>query len=152
MYRIGEIAKRFAINADTLRFYEKHKLLMPSVRSEAGYRLYTQQDAQRLSFILRAKSVGFSLSEISELLSIDLDKQNNVCSDVKSLVDIKLTSVQEKIIELQHFEKSLTQLSQACCGGDISAEHCTILEALESCDPSWRESTAPISINKEDHP
>ena len=76
--------------------------------------------------------MGFTLNEISELLSIELDKSNRVCADVKGMVDIKLAQVQAKIAELNHFQTSLQSLSDACCGGPRSAEHCSILEALES--------------------
>ncbi len=138
MYRIGELAKHFDINQDTLRFYEKNQLLVPSERSGAGYRLYTEQDKQTLSFILRAKAVGFSLKEIQELLSIEIDKANNACADVKTLVDHKRLAVEEKIAELQAFQLSLQRLSDACCGGNVSAVHCTILEALETGETKVR--------------
>jgi len=132
MYRIGELAKLCEVKADTLRFYEKHGLFVPSSRSDSGYRLYNESDAERLRFILRAKAVGFTLAEITELLSIELDKSNWACADVKGLVDSKLIQVNEKISELNHFQVSLQRLSDACCGGPESAEHCSILEALES--------------------
>ncbi|UJF21894.1 Zn(2+)-responsive transcriptional regulator [Shewanella sp. OMA3-2] len=134
MYRIGELASQCDIKADTLRFYEKHGLLAPSSRSESGYRLYNNDDAARLRFILRAKAVGFTLNEITELLSIELDKANWACADVKGMVDNKLEQVEAKIAELTQFANSLQSLSNACCGGPDSAEHCSILEALESED------------------
>lgn len=136
MYRIGELAKLYGIKTDTLRFYEKHGLLAPSSRTESGYRMYTLVDAQRLKFIIRAKAVGFTLAEISELLSIELDKSNRACADVKGMVDDKLSQVNTKLIELNQFRVSLERLSAACCGGPESAEHCSILEALESNDDS----------------
>lgn len=132
MYRIGELAKACKINNDTLRFYEKNGLLSPSNRSDSGYRLYSEKDKEILQFILRAKGVGFSLAEIRELLSIEVDKANNACADVKELVDAKLLDVEQKLAELTRFQTSLKRLSDACCGGEESAEHCTILEALES--------------------
>ncbi|WP_025820725.1 Zn(2+)-responsive transcriptional regulator [Shewanella marina] len=132
MYRIGELAQLCDVKPDTLRFYEKHGLLAASARSDSGYRLYTTADFERLKFILRAKTVGFTLNEITELLSIELDKSNWACADVKGLVDSKLAQVEAKLAELVRFQKSLAQLSQACCGGPESAEHCSILEALES--------------------
>ncbi len=138
MYRIGELAALCDVKADTLRFYEKHGLLAPSMRTESGYRVYTEADAARLKFILRAKSVGFALSEINELLSIELDKANWACADVKGMVDIKLRQVEAKMAELDKFRISLQQLSNACCGGPKSAEHCSILEALESNSESIR--------------
>lgn len=132
MYRIGELAKTCGINHDTLRFYEKNALLCPSSRSESGYRLYTEKDKDTLQFILRAKSVGFTLAEIRELLSIEVNKADNACADVKTLVDAKLDDIEKKLTELIRFQTSLKRLSDACCGGAKSAEHCTILEALES--------------------
>ena len=132
MYRIGELAKMCGVKADTLRFYEKHGLLAPSVRTESGYRIYTDIDADRLRFIIRAKEVGFTLNEISELLSIELNKSQWACADVKGLVDDKLLQIEQKIAQLNVFRTTLQSLSRACCGGAESAEHCTILEALES--------------------
>ncbi len=138
MYRIGELAQLCEVKTDTLRFYEKHGLLSPSSRTDSGYRIYTENDAERLRFILRAKAVGFTLAEITELLSIELDKSNWACADVKGLVDDKLANVEAKIAELNHFQLSLQRLSQACCGGPESAEHCSILEALESSTENIR--------------
>lgn len=132
MYRIGELAQRYEVKTDTLRFYDKHGLLTPSSRSESGYRIYSEADAERLRFILRAKAIGFSLIDITELLSIELDKSNRACADVKGLVNIKLADVEAKITELNYFRTSLQRLSNACDGGPGSAEHCSILEALES--------------------
>jgi len=136
MYRIGELAKLCGIKTDTLRFYEKHGLLAPSSRTESGYRMYTSADVQRLKFILRAKAVGFTLAEILDLLSIELDRSNRACADVKGMVNDKLSQVEAKLVELNQFRVSLERLSAACCGGPESAEHCSILEALESSDDS----------------
>ncbi|PMF92739.1 zinc-responsive transcriptional regulator [Vibrio breoganii] len=134
MYKIGELAKRFDIKPDTLRFYEKHGLLKPNSRSEAGYRVYTHEDADKLGFIIRAKRVGFSLQEITDLLSIQLDKESHSCKEARDIVDMKCHQVEERIKELQIFHDSLQKLSQSCCGGSEPATHCSILEALESAD------------------
>jgi len=117
MYRIGELARICDINSDTLRFYEKNALLTPSSRSESGYRLYTEKDKDTLQFILRAKGVGFTLADIRELLSIEVNKADNACADVKVLVDTKRYDVEKKIAELIRFQTSLKRLSDACCGG-----------------------------------
>lgn len=132
MYRIGELALRYQVKTDTLRFYGKQGLLQPSSRTESGYRIYSESDAQRLSFILRAKAIGLSLTEISDLLSIELDRANWACADVKALVDNKLQHLNEKIAELNYVKNALQRLSDACCGGPESAEHCSILEELQS--------------------
>jgi len=131
MLRIGELAAQYQIKTDTLRFYDKLNLLSPSSRSESGYRLYTEKDTKRLRFILKAKNVGFTLTGIAELLSLEVDKQNLACADVKNVVDAKLLDIQEKINELTVFKNSLQQLSDSCSGGQKSAVHCSILDTFK---------------------
>lgn len=151
MYRIGKLALRYQIKKDTLRFYDKSGLLIPSSRSESGYRIYTQEDEQRLAFILRAKAIGFSLTDIAELLSIEVDKSNCACADVKGVVDSKLEVITSKIAELNFFKTSLQRLSDACCGGPESAEHCSILDALESNTALMSAQKQKVSLQQVDH-
>ena len=73
MYKIGELAKLADVIPDTIRYYEKQGMMSLGERSEAGYRLYTDNDLQRLRFIRYAKTIGFTLETISELLSIRID-------------------------------------------------------------------------------
>ncbi|SNY52364.1 transcriptional regulator, MerR family [Arsukibacterium tuosuense] len=129
--KIGELVKRHGVSVDTIRFYEKQQLLSPSARSDAGYRLYLEADSQRLAFILRAKSVGFSLQQIHELLQIEDNKSQWQCSDVKDKVQQKIQEISKQLAELQQFKQALQQLDDACCGGSISATECSILTALE---------------------
>ncbi|MBY5992194.1 Zn(2+)-responsive transcriptional regulator [Ferrimonas balearica] len=131
MYRIGELAQRYEIKTDTLRYYEKHGLLAPSGRSDSGYRLYDEADEVKLRFILRAKGVGFTLAQIQELLMIDASRASWACQDVKAIVENKVVELERKMAELKQFRDSLQQLADACCGGPESAEHCSILDALE---------------------
>ncbi|MFL2517423.1 MAG: Zn(2+)-responsive transcriptional regulator [Candidatus Azotimanducaceae bacterium] len=128
--RIGELAKLVQVSQDTLRFYEKHGLLAPSVRSQAGYRLYSQADLERVGFILSAKRVGFTLNEIHDLLGLEVTKDEKSCEDVKRFVDEKLDNLNQRIVEMQRIKKTLKTLSDACCGGAEPATRCTILEAL----------------------
>lgn len=139
MYRIGELAKVCGVKADTLRFYEKNGLLSPGLRNDSGYRVYGEQDRRRLEFIIRAKSVGFSLADIGELLALDTNKARVTCQEVKAVADAKLSQVEQKILELTRFRENLKELSNICCGGPRSAEHCAILETLESGAPSRHE-------------
>jgi MerR family transcriptional regulator, Zn(II)-responsive regulator of zntA len=142
MYRIGELAKACKVKADTLRFYEKSGLITPSIRNESGYRLYGEQDRRRLEFIIRSKSVGFSLAEIGELLDLDTHKAEVTCQEVKAVADAKLAQVEEKIAELMRFRRNLRELSEICCGEPRSAEYCAILEVLESGAPGQHEHHA----------
>lgn len=141
--KIGDLVKQHKVSVDTIRFYEKQQLLTPSARSEGGYRLYSAADSQRLAFILRAKSVGFSLQQIRELLHIEDNKSQWQCSDVKDKVQHKMTEIAEQISELQRFYQALAQLDQACCGGSVSATECSILTALEQGQPVLAEQHIP---------
>lgn len=132
--KIGELAKICNISVDTLRFYETNGLLSPQSRTESGYRLYTATAIQKVDFILRAKEVGLSLQEISELLAIKVEAEAHSCAEVKQVIDNKREQIEQKIAELQRFHSSLLKLSDSCCGGPKSARHCSILEALASHD------------------
>lgn len=131
MYRIGELARRCQVTADTVRFYEKSGLLSPPVRSDSGYRLYSSTDEAKVKFIRRAKNTGFTLQEISELLSIRVDPKHHTCEEVKGIADAKIIELEQRIVELKRFQLSLTKLSERCCGGEESAANCSILDALE---------------------
>lgn len=137
--KIGELVKQHGVSVDTIRFYEKQQLLSPSARSEAGYRLYSKSDSQRLAFILRAKSVGFSLQQIRELLQIEDNKAAWQCADVKDKVQQKMQDIEQQMAELQRFHQALQQLDAACCGGPLSATECSILAALEQGKPAQHE-------------
>ena len=79
MYRIGQLAKLAGVTPDTVRYYEKQKMLEHVVRREGGYRLYTDHDLQRLRFIRYAKQLGFTLESIRELRSIRVLQMDDTC-------------------------------------------------------------------------
>jgi|TARA_B100001964_G_scaffold242293_2_gene316688 MerR family Zn(II)-responsive transcriptional regulator of zntA len=132
--RIGELSAQTGTNNETLRFYESKGLMREPHRSEAGYRLYTQEDVRKVGFIVRAKRMGFSLREIGELLSLRVDREQSTCGDVKELAEAKLLDIDRKMQELVLMHNALQQITEACCGGDEPAVHCTILNALD--DPA----------------
>lgn len=133
--KIGTLAQQFDVTVDTIRFYEKQGLLATAARSGAGYRQYSTSDVQRLSFILRAKAVGFSLQQIRELLAIEDNKSAWVCADVKDKVALKIQEIEQQRAELQRLQQALQQLHNACCGGTVSANACSILAALAQAEP-----------------
>lgn len=130
--KIGELARVTATSSETLRFYESQGLLPEPRRSDAGYRLYTDKDVGRVNFIVRARGMGFSLKEIVELLSLQVDKETTTCGEVKQLAEQKLRAIDDKIGELNKMRAALTQITDACEGGEKPAVHCTILSALEA--------------------
>ncbi len=85
MYRIGELAKLANVTPDTILYYEKQQMIDHEVRTEGGFRLYTDNDLQRLRFIRYARQLGFTLDSIRELLSIRIDPEHHTCQESKSI-------------------------------------------------------------------
>ncbi|MDY0924712.1 Zn(2+)-responsive transcriptional regulator [Leclercia sp. CFBP8987] len=131
MYRIGEIAKLADVTPDTIRYYEKQQMMEHEIRTEGGFRLYTDKDLQRLKFIRHARQLGFTLESIRELLSIRIDPEHHTCQESKSIVQARLSEVEARIEELQTMRLSLQRLNDACCGTGHSSVYCSILETLE---------------------
>jgi MerR family Zn(II)-responsive transcriptional regulator of zntA len=131
MYKIGEIAKLADVTPDTVRYYEKQNLLSASQRSASGYRLYSDEDVTRLRFIRYAKTMGFTLEEIAELLSIRIEPGKHTCQESKAIVESRLAEVELRLAELKKIRYSLQKLSDACCGSAHTSVSCSILEALE---------------------
>lgn len=131
MYKIGQLAKLADVTPDTIRYYEKQQMMEHEIRTEGGFRLYSQKDLQRLRFIRYGRQLGFSLEAIRELLSIRIDPEHHTCQESKTIVQTRLQEVESMIAELQHMQRSLTRLNDACCGTAHSSVYCSILEALE---------------------
>lgn len=131
MYRTGELARLANVTPDTIRYYEKQQMIDHEVRTEGGFRLYTDHDLQRLRFIRYARQLGFTLDSIRELLSIRIDPEHHTCQESKSIVQARLDEVEARIQELQSMQRSLQRLNDACCGTAHSSIYCSILEALE---------------------
>src|SRR5262249_57066817 len=97
---IGELAKQAGVTIDTIRYYEKFKLLPKPIRTQAGYRVYTATTLERLHFIKQAQLLDLTLTEIAEILNF----QNNdraTCSKVQSLLQHKITDIENLIKALR---------------------------------------------------
>lgn len=127
---ISRIAKGAGIGIETVRFYEREGLIDPPARTPANYRIYPQSDMLRLRFIKRAKKLGFTLKEIKELLSLQLDPQATK-AEVKQQTEAKIADIECKIQDLTRMKEVLESLD-ACCSGQGSTSDCPILDALES--------------------
>jgi Cu(I)-responsive transcriptional regulator len=127
--KIGQVAKQSGLTVETVRYYEQRGLIPEPQRLDSGYRVYPESILTRLNFINRCKDLGFSLQEISELLSIQIDPDNSSAL-VKEQVEHKIELVKEKISELQKLQGSLEQLSGMCCG-EGSVSDCPIIDFLK---------------------
>jgi MerR family copper efflux transcriptional regulator len=125
---IGQVARRAGVGVETVRFYEREGLLEEPPRRASGYRQYSEQVVTRLHFIRRAQQLGFSLKEISELLSLRVDAQTT-CEEVKLRTEAKLAEVERKMVELRRMRQALLQVHSLCTGqGPIG--RCPMLDAL----------------------
>jgi len=109
---IGEAAKQTGITVDTIRFYQKLGLLQNTPRSASGYRLFTPERIRDLAFVRHAQELGFSLTEIKELLSIR--QREHICPEVQVLLESKLKDVRSKIASLTHLEEELHGALRKC--------------------------------------
>lgn len=125
--QIGELARRTGCNVDTIRYYEKVGMLAAPVRTEAGYRLYGADDIRRLSFIRRARELGFQPAEVRAMLRLS-DEQAQPCAEVMGVARSHLADVRSKVADLRAMETALEVLVVKCEKG-ISTT-CPLIETL----------------------
>ena len=106
---IGDIAKRFGLNPRTIRYYEAIGILPKPIRSESGYRVYSEETVERLEFILRAKTLDLKLDEIKEIIQLH-EKGEVPCECTKEFIRNKITEIDEKITNLTELKGKLTGL------------------------------------------
>jgi len=106
--QIGELAKRSGVTVQTVRFYERLKLLPEPQRKDSGYRVYSATELNRLRFIRQGKSLGFSLDEIRNILRMR-ERGHCPCGEVLSIAERHLRSVEQQITQLSKFRDGLSQ-------------------------------------------
>ncbi|MFS0825409.1 Cd(II)/Pb(II)-responsive transcriptional regulator [Pseudomonas phoenicis] len=125
--KIGELAKLTDCAVETIRYYERERLLPEPARSEGNYRQYTQAHAERLTFIRNCRTLDMTLDEIRSLLNLR-DSPEGQCGSVNALIDEHIEHVQARIDGLQALQRQLVELRQRC--SEQGAE-CAILQRLE---------------------
>ncbi|MFH5831483.1 MerR family transcriptional regulator [Halalkalibaculum sp. DA3122] len=128
-YKIGEVARRADVNRETVRYYERRELIDEPDRRRSGYRIFTQKHIDQIKFIKRAQELGFTLSEIKELLALRIDHPDS-CEEVQRKTEAKLKDVRQKIEDLKRIRTVLRELIDSC-KGEGKTEDCVILRALE---------------------
>ncbi|HDZ56757.1 MAG TPA: MerR family transcriptional regulator [Pseudomonas xinjiangensis] len=126
-YTVGQLARATDTKAVTIRYYEQIGLLSSAGRTPSGYRIYTHTERDRLLFIRRARSLGFTLDAVRELLGF-ADQRDASCATVDAKVGEQLQQVRARIRDLLALERELGRLIACCQGGEI--EQCRIIEAL----------------------
>jgi MerR family copper efflux transcriptional regulator len=125
----GQLAKQAGVNIETIRYYERKGLIPKPHRRDSGYRQYPEAMIPRILFIKHAKTLGFSLKEIKELLLLKHDPKTP-CSEVRKRAESKIEDIDEKIRTLQKMRKALSKLTKSCTGSGPARE-CPILETVK---------------------
>jgi DNA-binding transcriptional MerR regulator len=127
-FGIGDLAKGTGTKVVTVRYYERIGLLPAPSRTAGNYRTYSNEHARQLRFVRRCRDLGFTLSQIRELLRLSSQKDKE-CAEVDRITAQHLMEIQQKICDLKRLAKELRRLNNCCQGRGIIGD-CQILEAL----------------------
>lgn len=122
---IGQLAKQANVNIETIRYYQRKGLLIEPEKPTMGYRQYPSNAIARIRFIKRAQQSGFTLKEISELLSLD----SGHCEDVRKMAEQKRQQIDDQIKDLTALRQVLDTLIKGC-RSDPSPAHCSIIDSF----------------------
>ena len=125
--KIGELAGATATTVETVRYYEKIGLLPPPARTSANYRAYGAEHLARLSFIRRARDLGFTLEAVRELLTLSDDK-SQPCEAVDSIARVHLIEIDRKVSDLLALRSELDRVLGSCRQSTVA--DCLIIETL----------------------
>ena len=132
---IGALSKRTGSKVETIRYYERVGLLPPPARSAAGYRLYGTEHLKRLTFVRRARALGFSIDEVRKLLDL-ADHRQRPCAEARTLAAAHLADVRARIADLQAMERVLGETVARCADG--RSARCPLIDAF------YRDGLAPV--------
>lgn len=129
---IGDLSKATGTKVETIRYYERIGLLPAPDRTSGNYRAYEKSDLDRLSFIRRARDLGFGLQQVRELLGLSDQKQRS-CEAVDVIARDHLADVDRKLADLKTLRRELGSIIRQCGCGTIA--ECRLIEALAPIDP-----------------
>lgn len=124
---IGMLSKQTGCKVETIRYYERERLMPDPPRTDGGHRVYAQEHLKRLRFIRRSRELGFTLDEVRDLLQI-VDGDHYTCAEVNALTLDHLADVRGKLADLKKLETVLKELAAQCSGDE--APYCPVVEAL----------------------
>lgn len=129
---MGKLARLAGVNRETVRYYESRGLLPRARRTVSGYRVFSEEALRRLRFVRRAKALGFTLREISDLLELRVGSAR-LRTQVRARTQARIDDIDGRIEELSRMREVLVQLLSACTAQKTS-KSCPILDSLGSDD------------------
>lgn len=128
-FTVGHLASQAKCNVETVRYYEKERLMPPPPRTNGGHRQYSSEHLKRLRFIRRCRELGFPINQVREMLKF-VDEPHHTCGEVKGLTLVQLRVVDDKIRDLKRLKKALNEMYSQCNGGEYTMDDCPIIGAL----------------------
>ena len=126
---IGELARRTGVHIETIRYFEKVGLLDKPDRTEGGHRVYVEQHVRALSFIKRARELGFTPDEVRAILNLG-GPGKACCDEVEEIAVHHLEQVRRKIADLARLERLLASTVERCSGGHVP--DCPVIDMLDN--------------------
>lgn len=127
---ISEVAKKSKVNIETVRYYERRRLIPEPPRTESGYRVFSLEIVERIKFIKRSQELGFTLDEIEKLLAITEDEEQYDSEEILDFTTQKIREIELKINDLEKIKSTLVDLSIQCPGSGNPICRCPIIETL----------------------
>jgi MerR family transcriptional regulator, mercuric resistance operon regulatory protein len=125
---IGELSRLTGVNIETIRYYEKIKMLRPPPRTEGGRRVYGPTETRVLAFIRRGRELGFGLDDIRALLALGAPGKAS-CADVREIAAHHLGNIRSKIDDLRKLERLLAKTINRCSGSPTP--DCPVVDILD---------------------
>jgi MerR family mercuric resistance operon transcriptional regulator len=130
---ISELSRHTGVNIETIRYYERIKMLPAPPRTASRRRVYGPAETRSLAFIRRSRELGFSLEEIRALLALSADDGKNTCAEVRQLAASHLADVRAKIADLRAMASVLSDAVRRCDAGELPG--CPLIDALSAVSP-----------------
>lgn len=129
---IGALARRTGVHIETIRYFEKVALLDTPDRTEGGHRVYSEHHVRALSFIKRARELGFTPQEVRTILNLG-GPGKACCDEVQEIAVHHLDQVRRKMADLARLERLLASTVERCSGGHVP--DCAVIDMLETTKP-----------------
>jgi DNA-binding transcriptional MerR regulator len=141
-YRIGEIAQQTGVSVETLRYYEKRRLLNAPPRTDGGFRVYSDDAVEQVKFIKQAQTLGLTLDDVHQLLT-GRQRRTHVasCRKVRDLLTRRIEDIDARIKELRDFRRTLHE-HLVTCEAALAATTDPACPTIEALDHSKRASKA----------
>ncbi|MBV8442723.1 MAG: helix-turn-helix domain-containing protein [Hyphomicrobiales bacterium] len=131
---IGELSRRTGVNVETIRYYERIKVVAAPPRTASGRRVYGPAETRTIAFVRRSRELGFTLDEVRALLALSAGDGQGACAEAREIAARHLAKVRAKIADLKAMQGVLADAVRRCDTGKTPG--CPLIETLSRASPS----------------